>query len=91
MTEATSRNTRCDMTVMTLKLPSQTAQRLTRAAARRRVSKSAFVRELLEVKLARLQDEPTLYDLMQPALGAVDSGQADLGHNPRHLEGFGRQ
>jgi predicted DNA-binding protein len=79
------------MTVMTLKLPSQTAQRLTRAAARRRVSKSAFVRELLEGKLARLQDEPTLYDLMQPALGSVDSGQADLGHNPRHLAGFGRQ
>ena len=29
--------------------------------------------------------------LFAPALGAVDSGQADLGHNPRHLEGFGRQ
>jgi Arc/MetJ-type ribon-helix-helix transcriptional regulator len=79
------------MTVMTLKLPPQTARRLTQAAARRRVSKSAFVRELLESKLDRLRDEPTLSDLMQPTLGALDSGKSDLGHNPRHLEGFGRR
>jgi hypothetical protein len=79
------------MTVMSLKLPLETAQRLERAAARRRVSKSAYVREVLEDKLALLKEEPSLYEMMKPSLGALDSGVKDLGHNPRHLEGFGKR
>lgn len=33
---------------------------------------------------------PSLAGLMQSARGAIDSGVPDLGSNPEHLEGFGR-
>ena len=79
------------MPVVTLKIPTATAERLERVAARRRMTKSAFLREALEKKLAQTPDEPSLHDLMRPTLGAVDSGVRDLGHNPKHLAGFGRR
>ena len=34
--------------------------------------------------------EPTLAELMKAARGVVDSGVPDLGSNPEHLAGFGR-
>jgi hypothetical protein len=33
---------------------------------------------------------PSLAALMKPGLGIVDTGVPDLGSNPEHLEGFGR-
>ncbi len=33
---------------------------------------------------------PSLADLLRPALGVVESGVPDLGSNPEHLKGFGR-
>ena len=33
---------------------------------------------------------PTAYDLMKESIGIVDSGQPDLGSNPKYLEGLGR-
>lgn len=33
---------------------------------------------------------PSLDTLMRPARGVVDSGAPDLGSNPKHLKGFGR-
>jgi hypothetical protein len=33
---------------------------------------------------------PSLAELMKRARGIVDSGVSDLGSNPEHLEGFGR-
>jgi predicted component of type VI protein secretion system len=33
---------------------------------------------------------PSLAGLMKRARGVVDSGVPDLGSNPQHLEGFGR-
>jgi predicted component of type VI protein secretion system len=33
---------------------------------------------------------PGLADLMKPAQGVIDSGIPDLGTNPEHLAGFGR-
>ena len=79
------------MPVLTLKVPSETAARLERLAGRRRVSKSAVMREALEEKLRKAADAPSLHDVMKQAIGALDSGKRDLGHNPKHLEGFGRQ
>jgi hypothetical protein len=35
-------------------------------------------------------NRPTLYDVMKDACGIVDSGVEDLGSNPKHLEGLGR-
>ena len=78
------------MALITLKVPAETAARIARIAARRRVSKSTVVREALEEKLRESTDEPSVHDLMKSDLGAVDSGVRDLGHNPKHLSGFGK-
>jgi hypothetical protein len=77
--------------VLTLKVPAETAARLERLAARRRVSKSAVVREALDEKLRKSADAPSLHDVMKHSLGVLDSGVRDLGHNPEHLAGFGRR
>ncbi len=34
--------------------------------------------------------QPDLAGLMKEALGVIESGIPDLGSNPRHLNGFGR-
>ena len=77
------------MPTLTLKLPTKTADQLTRMAASRRTTKSAVMREALEEKLRLFTDEPSVYDLMKTSVGAIDSGVRDLGHNPAHLKGFG--
>ena len=38
----------------------------------------------------RTRRQPRLAGLMKPARGVVDSGIDDLGSNPKHLAGFGR-
>jgi len=91
LTPATSRNTSLCVPVITVKVPSETAIRVTRMAARRRVSKSTIVREALEEKLAPSSESPSVHDLMKPVLGALDGGLRDRGHNPKHLALFGRQ
>jgi hypothetical protein len=78
------------MPVITLKVSQETAARLEQMALRLRTSKSAVIREALEEKLRERSTEPSLYDLMKSSIGAVDSGVIDLGHNPKHLAGFGR-
>jgi hypothetical protein len=77
------------MPTLTLKLSTETAARLERMAARRRTTKSTVMREALEEKLRESANEPSVYDLMKPSIGSVDSGIRDLGHNPSHLKGFG--
>jgi predicted transcriptional regulator len=77
------------MRTLTLKLPTETASRLERMAARRRTTKSAVMREALDDKLGSSENEPSVYELMKTSIGSIDSGIRDLGHNPRHLRGFG--
>lgn len=79
------------MPMVTLKVPPETAARLERLALRRRMSKSAIVREALEEKLRASPDRPSLHDAMKASLGVLDSGVRDLGHDPKHLTGFGRK
>jgi hypothetical protein len=79
------------MPILTLKVPAETAARLERFAARRRVSKSTVIREALEERLRKSKDAPSLHDAMKHSIGVLDSGVRDLGRNPRHLAGFGRR
>ena len=79
------------MPTITLKVPPETAARLARMASRRRVAKSVVVREALDEKLRQTPDAPSLFELMGSAIGAVDGKLADRGHNPDHLNGFGRK
>jgi len=39
----------------------------------------------------RLRKETSLFDKMKDSIGVIDSGVCDLGHNPKHMEGFGRK
>ncbi len=55
------------------------------------------LKDLVEEGLRRVLDAPckgrrqrSLAELMAGARGAIDSGIADLGSNPKHLKGFGR-
>jgi hypothetical protein len=55
------------------------------------------LKDLVEEGLRRVLDasggpkpKPTLAELMKSARGVVDSRVADLGSNPKHLRGFGR-
>jgi len=76
------------MQTLTLKISSDTAARLGRMATRRRMTKSAVMREALEDKLRTSANEPSVYDLMKDSIGSIDSGIRDLGHNSIHLKGF---
>jgi hypothetical protein len=57
-------------------------------SARKRVSKSKIVRDALTKELDKEKDEPSLYDLMEDAIGCFDSGKKDLATNPKHMKGF---
>jgi hypothetical protein len=47
------------------------------------------LRLVLEAPL-NTRRHPDLSELMKHALGVVESGVSDLGSNPEHLQGFGR-
>lgn len=81
------------MAMLSLKVPPETAARLARLAARRRIPKSAILREALERALRRADEEtsPSVHDLMVESLGVVDSGVGDLSFNKSHLAGYGRR
>jgi predicted DNA-binding protein len=77
------------MTV-SLKLPPQMDARLKAIAVKRRVSKSQYIRQLLEAGLKKEKTKPNLYDLMKDGLGCFDSGKTDRATNPKYMKGFGK-
>ena len=77
------------MTTLTLKVPREMAAKLEAVAARKRVPKSKYVRNALDVALKKEKDEPSLYDLMRDAIGCVNSGKKDLATNPKYMKGYG--
>ena len=77
------------MTTITLKVPREMAAKLEAVAARKRVPKSKYVRNALDVALKKEKDEPSLYDLMRDAIGCVNSGKKDLATNPKYMKGYG--
>ncbi len=79
------------MTTISLKLPNQLAAELAAVAAKRRVSKAALARELLESSLAPARPRPSAYDVMQEACGVVADAPRDLAANKRHLTNYGRE
>ena len=77
------------MTTITLKVPREMAAKLEAVAARKRVPKSKYVRNALDVALKKEKDEPSLYDLMRDAIDCVNSGKKDLATNPKYMKGYG--
>lgn len=79
------------MPTMTLKVPPTLDARVTAAARRRRLTKSALVREALESYLtsADVAAEGSFLDLAGDLVGCVE-GSGDLSHNPKRMRGYGR-
>jgi hypothetical protein len=79
-----------DMTTITCKIPEKLDAALASLARRRRVSKSAIVRQALErhVGQRRNASPPRAFDLVKSLCGSLH-GPRDLSANPRHLEGLG--
>ena len=77
--------------IISLKIPEDLADRLSRVADSRRISRSRLIRELIVGGLGVDNDTGSLsaYDLMQTGLGVISSGHRDLATDPQHLEGFG--
>jgi hypothetical protein len=83
------------MSTLTLQLSDSLARRLEAASAARHIPPDELAREALESALASHatefgDDGPSLYDVMQDAVGCVASGAGDLATNPKHMEGFGQ-
>lgn len=77
----------------TIEIPEDLYRRAKAAAALSGRRLKDLVEEGLRLVLERpasYRRQQQLIDLMKRARGVVDSGRADLGSNPRHLAGLGR-
>lgn len=84
------RDAACAMKSLSVRISEQFDRRLTREAARRGMSKSALVREVLERFLPGSNtDGPPFFDLAHDLLGKR-SGPGDLSTNREYMEGFGK-
>ena len=78
------------MTTITCKISEKLNAHLEAMSRRRRISKSAILREALESKAkgAARSAAPSAYDLVRHLRGSL-RGPKDLSTNPRHMKGFG--
>ncbi len=86
------------MKTLTIKVPDFLNARLDAAAAGRRVSKSAIVRDTLlqalpgmTVAAGRRSQRPSIHDRLGKYQGAGGTGVNDLASNPKHLAAYGRK
>jgi hypothetical protein len=78
------------MTTITCQVSEKLNAQLETLARRRRISKSAILREALESKTkasSRLA-APSAYDLVKHLCGSL-RGPREFSMNPRHMRGFG--
>jgi hypothetical protein len=77
----------------TVELPDDLYRRAKATAALRGRRLKDLVEEGLRLVLQSRRNSPSppsLAELMEPARGIMNSGVPDLGSNPEHLAGFGR-
>jgi len=79
-------------TTLTVKVPHEMAAKLAAVTSKKRVAKSKYIRDALDVALKKEKQKPSLYDLMMEAgaIGCFSSGKGDLSTNPKYLEGYGQ-
>jgi hypothetical protein len=81
------------MSTLTLQLPRDLKEQLSRAARRSGKTPARFVRETLENRLKATGPLPaessTLYELSRDLCGSVTGGPRDLAGNKKHLNGYG--
>ena len=79
------------MKPISLKMPRHLAREVSEAARRRGVSRSALIREVLEVFLRTERSAPSDSALSRAVdLAGAFSGPRDLSANPDYMRGFGR-
>lgn len=83
---------RIHMNTISLKIPPKLHSQLTKAAKKRRQSKSEVVRAALEQYLNGQQTVPpgSMLEAFLPWVGCASGGPADLATNPKYMEGFGK-
>ena len=79
------------MKPVSLKMPGHLAREVSEAARRRGVSRSALIREALEVFLRRERRAPPVSALSRAVdLAGAFAGPEDLSENPDYMRGFGQ-
>ena len=74
----------------TVEVPDELYRQAKAEAALRGRKLKDLVEEGLRLVLKAPREAPTLAGLMESARGTFDSGVPDLGSNPEHLAGMGR-
>jgi len=77
------------MTV-SLKISPRLEAELKSGAVRNKVSKSEYMRRLLEEGVRRQSKRRSLREALQGAIGCFDSGVSDKSTNPKYMKGFGK-
>jgi hypothetical protein len=79
------------MVTVTVKLSSDLAAKVAAEARRKRVSKSAIIRDSLEGRFRgkRKNARPTVGELTGHLIGKAEGGPTDLSTNKKHMAGFG--
>ncbi len=80
------------MKVLSFKVPESLDRKLTAVVKRRRIRKSALVREALARYLVDAPEirSGSLLELAGDLVGCVRDAPSDLSSNPRHLADFGK-
>jgi len=80
------------MTTITCRIPEKMDAELDAVAEKRKVPKSAVVREAIAANLQEQTKQGRLsaYDVMKEACGVVKIGRRDLATNAKYMKGFGR-
>ena len=76
--------------VVVVRLPKALNARLKGLAKRRRSSKSAVIRDLLETHPSTSKRMPTLMELAGDLIGSVKGGPTDTSTNKKYMEDYGR-
>ncbi len=74
------------MRTVTVKLPDEVFQKVSRSAAQRRVSKSEIIREALSAQETTVE---SLYSRIEDLVFDDTSLPRDLSSNPQHLKAYG--
>ena len=78
--------------VVVVRLPKLLNARLKGLAKRRRSSKSAVIRDLLEThpSTRAASRKPMLMELAGDLIGSIKGGPTDVSTNKKYMEGYGR-
>lgn len=79
------------MTTITLKIPDRLLERLDRAAAIAKLSRSAVVRAAIEDGLVDVESgDGSCFDLAGDLAGSIKGLPSDLATDPKYMEDFGQ-